>query len=112
MYIMSSEIGGSPLVNSSNSPSATAFERKRLFARLNELTGVAEVEVVKDLREMRVRIARWAVVLHLRKQGWSTRKIGKFIDRDHKAVIRMVALTRKRYDENVAFAVLVDSLAA
>lgn len=109
---MSSEIGGSPLVNSSNSLSATVLNRKRLFARLNELTGVAEVEVVKDLREMRVRIARWAVVLHLRKQGWSTRKIGKFIDRDHKAVLRMVALTRKRYDDSPMFAELVDALSA
>lgn len=111
MYITMSEIGNSHSTNSSPSQSNTGFSR-RLFARMNELTGVARVEVLAYVRERRVQRARHAVMLSLRKRGWSTPQIGALLSRDHTTVISGIKTARLKYDNDESFRTLVDSLCA
>lgn len=96
----------------SPSQSSTGFSRYKLFARLNELTGVSETEIVSNFREREVVVARFALMLFLRKRGWSMPQIGKFMNRDHTTVMSGLKVARGYYESRPDFRTLVDSLCA
>jgi chromosomal replication initiation ATPase DnaA len=76
------------------------FSREIFFVRLNHLTGVTQREIIADIREKKVMRARYIAMLSLRMRGWSSAKIGRFLDRDPTTILSSVRTARKHYEED------------
>jgi chromosomal replication initiation ATPase DnaA len=113
MYITMSETGNSPAPNSSSLPSGMVFKSdllNEMFSVVLRETGISRREILAEIREHRVRDARFAMYLALRKRAYSTPQIGSIMNRDHTTVVSGVKTARKYYDEKPEFRALVDAL--
>ncbi len=111
MYITMSETGGLTSPVSLSLPPSTGLNRRELFSLVLSLTGVHEREILSPFREKPVVYARWSIMLTLRRRGWSTPQIGKFLGRDHSTIVDGLRRARQRYDEHEGFRAVVDALA-
>jgi chromosomal replication initiation ATPase DnaA len=110
MYITMSETGNSHSKNSSPSLKGVDFSREKLFWLVLTKTGISEREILGNIRERPVLAARFAIMLALRKRGWSTPQIGRFLSRDHTTIVSSLRTARRWYNEKAAFRILVDAL--
>jgi chromosomal replication initiation ATPase DnaA len=113
MYITMSETGNSPATNSSTLPSGMVFRSdllNGLFSIVERETGVSRGEILAPFREHKVRDARLAMYLTLRKRGYSTPQIGSVMKRDHTTVVSGIRRARDFYDTKPEFRALVDAL--
>lgn len=108
-----SEIKNSPLTSLSISRGGMVFKSEiltKLLDRIHVLTDVSPREILADIREVRVTRARWLAVIVLRKRAKKTSQIAAMMQRDHKAIGRVINRSFTEYETNPAFRDLVDEI--
>lgn len=113
MYITMSEIEGSPVTNSSASPSGTAlrfWSKDEFLRQAASQNGCSVKEILSQRRESHIVRVRWACYLALINRGKSYPQAGLIMNRDHTTIIHGVKKARELIETDASFRAIVDAL--